>query len=64
MPGDVPSSDELFLRLHAAGWSNGIAYGNGWIGSAEEGRLVVWGEALERRWALRGGVFVELAEEA
>jgi hypothetical protein len=48
----------------------GLAYGAGWIGSAEEGtleqawRLVVRGEALEGRWALRAGAFVELAEEA
>jgi hypothetical protein len=47
-----------------------MAFGDGWIGSAEEGtpeqvwRLVVRGEALEGRYALRGGVFVELTEGA
>jgi hypothetical protein len=48
----------------------GMAFGAGWIGSAEDGtlevcwRLIVRGDALEGRYALRGGVFVELAEEA
>ncbi|HEX8199489.1 MAG TPA: hypothetical protein VF590_03315 [Isosphaeraceae bacterium] len=47
-----------------------MAFGAGWAGSAEEGtleaawRLVARGEALDGRWALRGGAFVELAEEA
>jgi hypothetical protein len=48
----------------------GMAFGAGWIGSDEDGtleavwRLVVRGQALEGRFALRGGVFVALAEEA
>jgi hypothetical protein len=56
------------VRLDGERMPVGTAYGAGWIGSAGEGtlkacwRLVVRGETLDGRYALRGGVFVELAE--
>jgi hypothetical protein len=67
-PGDLPSAIGV-----AAGPDDtmpiGTAFGAGWIGP-EGGppeavwRLVIRGEALEGRYALRDGVFIELAEEA
>jgi hypothetical protein len=47
-----------------------MAFGAGWIGTTADGsleavwRLVVRGEAMEGRYALRDGAFVELAEGA
>jgi hypothetical protein len=64
----LPCAIGVLLDGHAG--PVGTAFGAGWIGTAEEGtleacwRLVVRGVALEGRWALRGGAFVELAEEA
>jgi hypothetical protein len=64
-PGELPTA--IGVLLDGEPLPVGIAHGAGWIGSAEEGtleqawRLVVRGEAVDGRWALRGGVFVELA---
>jgi hypothetical protein len=58
-PGDLPCA--VGILLDGEPLPVGIAHGAGWIGSVEEGppeqawRLVVRGEVLERRWALRGG---------
>jgi hypothetical protein len=65
-PGDLPCA--IGVRLDGELMPVGTAFGAGWIGSAGEGtlatswRLVVRGETLDGRWALRGGAFVELAE--
>jgi hypothetical protein len=67
-PGDLPSPIGVQVEDHLM--PVGVAFASGSIGSAEDGnleqawRLVVRGEALDGRWALRGGAFVELAEDA
>jgi hypothetical protein len=67
-PGDLPGA--IGVQVDGEPMPVGMAFGAGWIGSAREGtleqapRLLVRGEAMEGRYALRGGVFVELAEGA
>jgi hypothetical protein len=71
-PGELPCAIGVTAELDDSE-PIGLAFGVGWIQpDGQEGggplesvwRLVVRGEAIEGRFALRGGVFVELAEEA
>jgi hypothetical protein len=53
MPGDVPTTDESFARLHRAGWSIGDAAfagpaGTVWLVTGTNGENLIRAEGLSR----------------